>query len=96
MRVFHVRYHISLMAIFVAHEAAIHTAQLRVELSQSRKEQREYLKNVELARVLNKRAENKRKTGQDVDSVATSQSKRPRNERADAEVKERVIFFHLL
>lgn len=60
-----------------------------MELSQSRKEQREYLKNVELARVLNKRAENKRKAGQDVDSVATSQSKRPRNERADAEVKER-------
>ena len=40
----------------------MHQAQLRVELSQSRKEQREYLKNVELARVLDKRAERKRKT----------------------------------
>ncbi|KAH9894399.1 hypothetical protein C8Q73DRAFT_647372 [Cubamyces lactineus] len=46
----------------IAHEAAVHQAQLRVELSQSRKEQREYLKNVELARVLDKRAERKRKT----------------------------------
>ncbi|OSX59280.1 hypothetical protein POSPLADRAFT_1183979 [Postia placenta MAD-698-R-SB12] len=45
----------------IAHEAAIHSAQLRVELSQSRHEQREYLKNVELARVLDKRAERKRK-----------------------------------
>lgn len=44
---------------FVAHEAAVHNAQLRVELSQSRKEQREYLKNVELSRVLDKRAEKK-------------------------------------
>ncbi|KAK7695550.1 hypothetical protein QCA50_000186 [Cerrena zonata] len=49
----------------IAHEAAIHAAQLRVELSQSRKEQQEYLKNVELARVLDKRAERKRKAGGD-------------------------------
>ncbi|KAH9077489.1 hypothetical protein EDB83DRAFT_2350299 [Lactarius deliciosus] len=39
----------------VAHEAAMHAARLRLELSQSRSEQREYLKNVELARVLDKR-----------------------------------------
>ncbi|OCH86216.1 hypothetical protein OBBRIDRAFT_814691 [Obba rivulosa] len=45
----------------IAHEAAVHQAQLRVELSQSRREQRDYLKNVELARVLDKRAERKRK-----------------------------------
>ncbi len=42
----------------------MHTAQLRVELSQSRKEQRDYLKNVELARVLDKRVERKRKAAQ--------------------------------
>lgn len=36
---------------------------MRVELSQSRREQQEYLKNVELARVLDKRAERKRKAG---------------------------------
>lgn len=47
-----------------AHEAAVHAAKLRVELSQSRREQHEYLKNVELARVLDKRAERKRKTGE--------------------------------
>jgi ESF2/ABP1 family protein len=36
-----------------------------VELSQSRSEQQEYLKNVELARVLNKRAEKKREKGEE-------------------------------
>ena len=49
----------------IAHEAAIHTARLRVELSQSKTEQKEYLKNVELARVLGKRAERKRKADTD-------------------------------
>ena len=42
-----------------AHEAALHSARLRVELAQSKTEQRDYLKNVELARVLDKRAERK-------------------------------------
>ncbi|RDB17016.1 Pre-rRNA-processing protein ESF2 [Hypsizygus marmoreus] len=50
----------------VAHEAAIHTAKLRVELSQSRSEQQDYLKNVELARVLEKRAEKKREKGEEL------------------------------
>jgi ESF2/ABP1 family protein len=40
---------------FAAHESATRNARLRVELSQSRSEQKEYLKNVELARVLAKR-----------------------------------------
>lgn len=44
---------------YLAHEAAVHAAKLRVELSQSKAEQQEYLKNVELARVLDKRAERK-------------------------------------
>ncbi|KAI9448345.1 hypothetical protein H4582DRAFT_1900053 [Lactarius indigo] len=47
----------------VAHEAAIHAARLRLELSQSRSEQREYLKNVELARVLDKREARSQATG---------------------------------
>jgi ESF2/ABP1 family protein len=51
----------------LAHEAAIHAAKLRVELSQSKTEQQEYLKNVELARVLDKRA--KRKTGKKAEVV---------------------------
>ncbi|KAG6811247.1 hypothetical protein H0H92_008365 [Tricholoma furcatifolium] len=50
----------------VAHEAAIHAAKLRVELSQSRSEQQDYLKNVELARVLEKRAEKKREKGEEL------------------------------
>ncbi|KAG6911062.1 hypothetical protein DXG01_004577 [Tephrocybe rancida] len=51
----------------VAHEAAIHAAKLRVELSQSRTEQQDYLKNVELARVLEKRAEKKREKGEELE-----------------------------
>ncbi|TRM68548.1 hypothetical protein BD626DRAFT_394962 [Schizophyllum amplum] len=49
----------------VAHEAAIHTAKMRTELQQSRTEQREYLKNVELARVLDKRAQRKKEKGEE-------------------------------
>ncbi|KAF9779551.1 hypothetical protein BJ322DRAFT_1101745 [Thelephora terrestris] len=49
----------------IAHEAAVHEAKLRAELSQSRKEQREYLKNVELARVLEKRTVKKLAEGKE-------------------------------
>ncbi|KAF8629627.1 hypothetical protein AX15_003361 [Amanita polypyramis BW_CC] len=48
----------------VAHEGAIHAAKLRVELSQSRSEQQEYLRNVEVARQLEKRVEKKGETMQ--------------------------------
>ena len=47
-----------------ANEAAQHTARLRVELEQSRREQKEYLKQVELARVLDKRKQRKREAAQ--------------------------------
>ncbi|KAG8777828.1 RNA-binding ATPase activator esf2 [Ceratobasidium sp. 428] len=57
----------------VAQEAAAHTARLRVELSQSRAEQRDYLRNVELARVLDKRA--KRKQNPESGEQASVQSK---------------------
>jgi ESF2/ABP1 family protein len=50
----------------VAHENAVHTAKLRVELSQSRSEQQQYLRNVELARVVDKRAERKREKGEEL------------------------------
>ena len=43
----------------------MHTARLRLELSQSRSEQREYLKNVELARVLDKREERSQAVGKE-------------------------------
>lgn len=42
----------------------MHTARLRVELEQSRKEQKDYLHQVELARVLDKRKERKRKAAE--------------------------------
>lgn len=67
-----------------AHEAAIHAAHLRVELSQSKREQQEYLKNVELAHVLEKRADRKRKAGQDVPPPAES----PKKQRMDRPPKE--------
>ena len=50
------------------------TARLRVELEQSRREQKDYLRQVELARVLDKRAKRKRETlekkGEKVDESA--------------------------
>ncbi|KAG6836836.1 hypothetical protein H0H93_002516 [Arthromyces matolae] len=65
----------------IAHEAAIHTAKLRVEISQSRHEQQEYLKNVELARVLEKRAEKKQEKGEELQfkplKEPQTRSKRP-------------------
>lgn len=42
----------------------MHTAKLRVELAQSKSEQREYLRNVELARILDKRNEKRKEKGQ--------------------------------
>lgn len=65
----------------VAHEAAIHKARLRIELSQSRTEQHDYLKNVELARVLDKRAERKRKsTDADADADTDSNVAQDKND----------------
>jgi ESF2/ABP1 family protein len=49
----------------------VHTAKLRVELAQARSEQHEYLRNVETARVLEKRAARKRLAGLDVSSAFT-------------------------
>ncbi|TDL29173.1 hypothetical protein BD410DRAFT_709584 [Rickenella mellea] len=53
----------------ISHEAAVHTARLRVELTQSRKEQQDYLRQVELARVLDKRVERKRKIAEEKGEV---------------------------
>ncbi|QRV87837.1 RNA recognition motif protein [Ceratobasidium sp. AG-Ba] len=58
----------------VAQEAAAHTARLRVELSQSRAEQRDYLKNVELARVLDKRAKRKQNPTSEKEPASTQPS----------------------
>lgn len=61
----------------------MHAAKLRVELSQSRREQHEYLGNVELARVLDKRAERKRKGG-DGEAEEPSVSKPKKQKAADS------------
>ena len=76
----------------VAHEAAVHAARLRVELSQSKREQQEYLRNVELARVLDKRAERKKnKPAEDSADQSAEVAKAAKRERAESErpVKKR-------
>ena len=79
---FHVSAFYCLTTMLVAHEAAIHAARLRVELSQSKREQQEYLKNVELARVLDKRAQRKKQSGGDSEEPAAN-AKPPKRERAE-------------
>jgi len=69
----------------IAHESAVHAARLRVELSQSKREQQEYLKNVELARVLGKRAERKRLAGKEDDAESAPRKKL----KAGSEIPER-------
>lgn len=63
----------------------MHAAKLRVELAQSRSEQREYLRNVELARILDKRNGKRREKGQGpielkrrADDEGREQTKRPK------------------
>jgi ESF2/ABP1 family protein len=64
------------MNLYLAHEAAIHRAKLRVELSQSKAEQQQYLRNVELARVLDKRAAKKKEKGEGFELKLNPQSKK--------------------
>lgn len=71
-----------LLTTLVAHEAAVHQAKLRAELSQSRKEQREYLKNVELARVLEKRTEKKLAEGKEPPQLKRRQNDAPSEDRS--------------
>ncbi|KAJ7895980.1 hypothetical protein B0H14DRAFT_2333515 [Mycena olivaceomarginata] len=80
----------SMLTEQVAHEAAVHTAKLRVELAQSREEQRDYLKNVELARVLDKRAEKKKEKGE-VMQLKERPPKRKRSEGDDDGAAERKV-----
>ncbi|KAH7916111.1 hypothetical protein BJ138DRAFT_1132138 [Hygrophoropsis aurantiaca] len=75
----------------IAHEAAIHAAKLRVELAQSRTEQRDYLKNVELARVLDKRAERRKQKGEEPAEIPKDYVNFKRKDSDGAEpVKKRV------
>jgi ESF2/ABP1 family protein len=67
----------------------MHTAQLRLELSQSKAEQREYLKNVELARVLDKREERSQAAGKEFKRKEVN-NKRPGSERVKRQRTERL------
>lgn len=62
----------------------MHAAKLRVELSQSKSEQQQYLKNVELARVLDKREAKKKEKGEQFERKPINERKR-----AAGEVDER-------
>lgn len=64
----------------------MHAAKLRVELSQSKREQQQYLRNVELARVLDKRADRKRAKGEDP-TLAAAPPKPAKRERSEEEGK---------
>jgi ESF2/ABP1 family protein len=75
--------------VLVAHEAAVHQAKLRVELSQSRKEQREYLKNVELARVLDKRREKKLAEGKEPPQLKRRLNDAPSEDRSKKKQKSK-------
>jgi ESF2/ABP1 family protein len=59
-----------------------------VELSQSRAEQKDYLKNVELARVLEKRAERKREKGEEF-QFKPNEKKRPAEDQPQKRKKPR-------
>jgi ESF2/ABP1 family protein len=63
----------------------MHAARLRLELSQSRSEQREYLKNVELAQVLDKREERSQAAGREFRRKEVN--KRPASESGSKESK---------
>ncbi|KAH8797104.1 hypothetical protein DL96DRAFT_1540798 [Flagelloscypha sp. PMI_526] len=67
----------------VAHEAELHMAKLRVELAQSKMEQRDYLKNVELARVLDKRAQKKREQGKEFELKPREKKRRQQDHEGD-------------
>lgn len=56
----------------VAYERQAHAARLRQELSKSKTEQSEYLKNVELARVLEKRRAKKAEQAASAPTVTTA------------------------
>lgn len=64
----------------------MHAAKLRVELSQSKAEQQEYLKNVELARVLDKRVAKKREKGEEFELKTR---KRPNDVEEDGRTKKK-------
>lgn len=74
----------------IAHEAAARTARLRVEISQSRAEQNAYLKNVELARVVDKRNEKRKAKGlEPLQPKVKNEFKRQRDDGAGEESRKK-------
>jgi ESF2/ABP1 family protein len=71
-----------------AYERQAHQARLRNEITQSRAEQGEYLRNVELARVLDKRKARKEAEGQTTTSTSDTQ-KNDGGKEKEGEKKER-------
>lgn len=68
----------------------MHAAKLRVELSQSKSEQQQYLKNVELARVLDKREAKKKEKGEQFERKPINQArKRPASEDHERDRKKK-------
>ncbi|GHJ87344.1 hypothetical protein NliqN6_3746 [Naganishia liquefaciens] len=76
----------------VAYERQAHSARLRQELSKSRAEQSEYLKNVELARVLEKRkAKRQAQAGEPDASVQMAKSSASSNDKAQRVYKQKTL-----
>ncbi|KAG6334288.1 hypothetical protein ID866_4803 [Astraeus odoratus] len=73
----------------IAHEAAVRAAKLRVEVTQSRSEQNEYLRNVELARVVDKRNEKRKEKGLEPLQPKVKREKRPGGDRDDHDEKQK-------
>ncbi|KZT63003.1 hypothetical protein CALCODRAFT_406735, partial [Calocera cornea HHB12733] len=74
------RFKWSMLTEQIAHERAVHRDRLRQEVSQSRMEQKDYLKQVELARVLDKRAERKRKREEESEAAGEKAPQKPKAE----------------
>jgi ESF2/ABP1 family protein len=60
----------------LAYERQSHQSRLRAEITRAKTEQGEYLRNVELARVLNKRKAKKEAAGQGVDAAEVGKSRK--------------------
>lgn len=60
----------------IAQERAVHAARLRMELSQSKREQKHYLKQVEIGKSLEKREMKRKREAEAVDGGGGGESKR--------------------
>lgn len=71
----------------IAHEHAAHAAKLRMELSQSKREQKHYLRQVEIGKSMEKRQEKKRKREEE-QGVSTAAPVEQRAPKTASRVKE--------